>query len=57
MGKATGFMEYKRELPEERPPQERIKDWKEFKNKFSEKAAKIQGARCMNVESPSVTAA
>lgn len=47
MGKATGFMEYKRETPKERPPKERIKDWKEFKNKFSEEAAKIQGARCL----------
>ena len=52
MGKATGFMEYKREVPAERPPEERIKDWKEFKNKFSEEAAKIQGARCMECGIP-----
>ncbi|KXS50157.1 glutamate synthase subunit beta [Halanaerobium congolense] len=52
MGKATGFMEYKRETPKERPPKERIKDWKEFKNKFSEEAAKIQGARCMECGIP-----
>lgn len=52
MGKATGFMEYERELPEERSPAERIKDWKEFKNLFSEEAAKIQGARCMECGIP-----
>jgi glutamate synthase (NADPH/NADH) small chain len=52
MGKATGFMEYQREVPKERPPEERIKDWKEFKNKFSEEAAKIQGARCMECGIP-----
>lgn len=52
MGKATGFMEYQREVPEERPPKERINDWKEFKNIFSEKAAKIQGARCMECGIP-----
>ena len=52
MGKATGFMEYGREVPEERSPAERIKDWKEFKNLFSEEAAKIQGARCMECGIP-----
>ena len=52
MGKATGFMEYKREVPKERSPKERIKDWQEFKNKFSEEAAKIQGARCMECGIP-----
>jgi len=52
MGKATGFMEYQREVPKERPPAERIKDWQEFKNLFSEKAAKIQGARCMECGIP-----
>src|SRR6056297_1326804 len=52
MGKATGFMEYKREVPQERPVDERIKDWKEFKNKFSEEAAQIQGARCMECGIP-----
>lgn len=52
MGKATGFMEYQREVPRERPPKERINDWKEFKNKFSEEAAKIQGSRCMECGIP-----
>ena len=52
MGKATGFMEYQRQVPKERPPKERIKDWQEFKNLFNEKAAKIQGARCMECGIP-----
>jgi len=52
MGKATGFMEYQREVPKERPPKDRINDWKEFKNIFTDKAAKIQGARCMECGIP-----
>ncbi|ADQ13982.1 glutamate synthase subunit beta [Halanaerobium hydrogeniformans] len=52
MGKATGFIEYQREVPEERPVKDRIKDWQEFKTKFSEDAAKIQGARCMECGIP-----
>ena len=30
MGKPTGFLEFKRELPADRGPMERIKDWDEF---------------------------
>ena len=30
MGKPTGFLEFDRELPNKRPPQERVKDYKEF---------------------------
>ena len=30
MGKPTGFIEYLREVAADRPPLERIKDWKEF---------------------------
>jgi len=52
MGKATGFMEYQREVPKERLPKDRINDWKEFKNIFTDKAAKIQGARCMECGIP-----
>ncbi|MEC9490689.1 MAG: glutamate synthase subunit beta [Halanaerobiales bacterium] len=52
MGKATGFIEYERAVPTERPVKDRIKDWKEFKNKFSEEAARIQGARCMECGIP-----
>ena len=34
MGKPTGFMEYARELPEKRPVEERIKDYKEVQKGF-----------------------
>jgi glutamate synthase (NADPH/NADH) small chain len=30
MGKPTGFIEYLRELPVDRPPAQRIVDWNEF---------------------------
>ena len=30
MGKPTGFLEYPRELPLDRPPRERVLDWGEF---------------------------
>lgn len=52
MGKPTGFMEYKRELPEDRAPVERIKDWEEFHLHLSDEKQRIQGARCMNCGVP-----
>jgi glutamate synthase (NADPH/NADH) small chain len=52
MGKPTGFMEYARELPEERPPSERINDWLEFHVHLPEKKLKVQGARCMDCGVP-----
>ena len=36
MGKPTGFMEYERELPQDRSPLERVKDWNEFHEHFSQ---------------------
>jgi glutamate synthase (NADPH/NADH) small chain len=52
MGKPTGFMEYKRELPADRHPLERIKDWEEFHLHFEEERLQIQGARCMDCGIP-----
>ena len=52
MGKPTGFMEYDRELPEERPPAERIHDWLEFHLHLPEKKLRTQGARCMDCGVP-----
>ncbi|MDP4091908.1 MAG: glutamate synthase subunit beta [Bacillota bacterium] len=52
MAKPTGFMEYKREVPEDRPPLERIKDWDEFHCHLSEEKQRIQGARCMDCGTP-----
>lgn len=52
MGKSTGFMEYDRQLPKDRSPQERLKDWKEFHEHFTEDQHKTQGARCMDCGVP-----
>ncbi len=52
MGKPTGFMEFDRKLPEDRLPEERIKDWEEFHTHFDADALKEQGARCMNCGIP-----
>ncbi len=52
MGKPTGFMEYTRELPQERSPLERIQDWGEFHLHLSEERLRTQGARCMDCGTP-----
>ena len=52
MAKPTGFMEFDRELPADRAPAERIKDWQEFHLKFPENKLKVQGARCMDCGVP-----
>lgn len=52
MGKPTGFLEYKRELPKDRAPEERMKDWEEFHTHFDLSALQVQGARCMNCGVP-----
>lgn len=52
MGKATGFLEYEREIPGEIDPQERICSWKEFTVPMDEEKLKTQGARCMDCGTP-----
>jgi glutamate synthase (NADPH/NADH) small chain len=52
MGKPTGFIEYLRELPVDRTPTERVKDWKEFHPHLEEKKLRQQGARCMDCGIP-----
>jgi glutamate synthase (NADPH/NADH) small chain len=52
MGKPTGFIEYLRELPLDRPAQERIRDWNEFHFHMEEKKLREQGARCMDCGIP-----
>ena len=52
MGKVTGFLEFQREIPSDRSPQERIGDWKEFHLSMEEAKLKDQGARCMNCGVP-----
>ena len=52
MGKATGFLEYKREMPGRRPPAERVRDWFEIYQPFPEDNLRQQGARCMDCGVP-----
>jgi len=52
MGKPTGFMEFERELPEDRSPLERVKDWREFHEHLSAAKLQQQGARCMDCGIP-----
>jgi glutamate synthase (NADPH/NADH) small chain len=52
MGKPTGFMEYLRELPADREPLERLKDWDEFHLHLPEEKLRTQGARCMDCGIP-----
>jgi len=52
MGKPTGFIEYLREIPVDRTPLERVRDWKEFHLHMEEKKLRSQGARCMDCGVP-----
>lgn len=52
MGKPTGFMEYQRELPADRPPLARVRDWEEFHLSMPEEQLRQQGARCMDCGVP-----
>ena len=52
MGKPTGFLEYGRELPGDRDPQDRLSDWDEFHEPFPVKKLREQGARCMDCGTP-----
>jgi len=52
MGKLTGFLEFKREQPERRKPEERIKDWFEIYQPFPEEKQREQAARCMDCGVP-----
>jgi glutamate synthase (NADPH) small chain len=52
MGKPTGFLEYVREIPADRPPLERVRDWNEFHLHMEEKNLRNQGARCMDCGVP-----
>jgi len=52
MGKPTGFLDFKRELPKDRSPLGRVADWKEFHEHMPEADLKKQGARCMDCGIP-----
>ncbi len=52
MGKATGFKEFNRELPEKVPAAERIKNYNEFVHLYTGEKLNQQSARCMNCGIP-----
>ncbi len=52
MGKITGFLEYRRELPPRRPVRERLRDWRELEGKHPEDRLRLQAARCMDCGIP-----
>ncbi|HTE24350.1 glutamate synthase subunit beta [Flavitalea sp.] len=52
MGKPTGFLEYNRELPSKRPAKERLNDYNEFVERYSEPKLNQQAARCMDCGIP-----
>jgi glutamate synthase (NADPH/NADH) small chain len=52
MGKPTGFMEYQRELPVDRSPEQRVGDWQEFHEHFAEDNLQNQAGRCMDCGVP-----
>jgi glutamate synthase (NADPH/NADH) small chain len=52
MGKPTGFLEFARELPKKRAPQDRIHDYKEIEVPHSEQDSGRQAARCMDCGTP-----
>jgi len=52
MGKPTGFIEYLREIPADRAPLERVRDWGEFHEHLPVDKLRTQGARCMDCGIP-----
>ena len=52
MGKPTGFKEFARELPQDRAPVERIRDWNEFHLHMGEPKLQEQASRCMDCGVP-----
>jgi glutamate synthase (NADPH) small chain len=52
MGKTKGFLEFTRELPSKRAVEERVKDYKEFVNRYSDEQLNKQSGRCMDCGVP-----
>jgi glutamate synthase (NADPH/NADH) small chain len=52
MGKATGFQEFDRVMPDKLPPAERVKNYNEFESLYSDEQLNKQSARCMNCGIP-----
>jgi glutamate synthase (NADPH/NADH) small chain len=52
MGKPTGFLEYKRELPKYKPVEQRKQNYEEFYEDFPLEKSQTQAARCMDCGIP-----
>jgi glutamate synthase (NADPH/NADH) small chain len=52
MGKTTGFLEFTRELPGKKPVEERLKNYNEFVERYSDEKLNQQSGRCMNCGIP-----
>jgi glutamate synthase (NADPH/NADH) small chain len=52
VGKVTGFLEYPRRMPDKRPVEDRLEDYREVYEHFPEERAREQGARCMDCGIP-----
>ncbi|GEK33818.1 glutamate synthase subunit beta [Kurthia sibirica] len=52
MGKATGFMDFKRQKGKEQPPLQRLKDFGEYTSRLEDEELSKQGARCMDCGTP-----
>jgi glutamate synthase (NADPH/NADH) small chain len=52
MGKPTGFMEFTRELPSKLPVEERLKNYNEFIQRYSDEKLNQQASRCMDCGVP-----
>ena len=52
MGKATGFLDYKRQDKKAEAPKERIGHFREFHERLTREEQELQGARCMDCGVP-----
>src|SRR5215212_3834949 len=52
MGNITGFLQYTRELPGKRPVEERINDYNEFIERYTDEKLNQQAGRCMDCGIP-----
>ncbi len=52
MAKPTGFLEFQRETPEDRPIQDRLRDWENIHLHLPDDRLQNQAARCMDCGTP-----
>ena len=52
MGNITGFLQFTRELPPKRSPDERVNDYKEFVGRYNDEKLNQQSGRCMDCGIP-----